>query len=277
MFLSVQIAANVQALRNATASFLNTVCRGCIATGIIHSKQSASALFSVADELVRTVHRACDQAEGAARDAAFQIARGKIDQLMAFSVAEAEWCEKKGRDEANEYCEQLINFLRVTFGNVDNFKMAEKEGFCFGCAGHIATRIMGMVINGAGAFTDVPQDTEITSIEKINGFGIQNLSLDVAAFQSFADGCDVPQLSLCFNELKCFTDALGDRELVRLCEEANSDERMAKYPMLDLLKLRAVLEKYVGAGMSLLGGKQEFFLLEKKHIAKLLNSIKTQI
>jgi hypothetical protein len=48
----------------------------------------------------------------------------------------------------------------------------------------------------------------------------------------------VPQLSECFRELVCFTDALLDKELVSLCEESRADERMAKYSMLDLIKLK---------------------------------------
>jgi hypothetical protein len=275
---AVQVAANMQALRNSAPGFIGALARGCIASNLMRNKQGAEAMFASADEMIKQVQRACDQAEGAARDAAFQIARGKIDQLMSFSVEEAEWCEKKARDECNEYCDQLINFLRVTFGNVGIFKKVEKEGFCFGCTGHIASRIMGMVINGAGEFTDV-QDAEIPSIRKINAFGVQNLSLDVAAFSSFADGCGVPQLSECFRELKCFTDALLDRELVSLCEESKSDERMSKYPMLDLLKLKAVMEKYVPVGMGekLLKGGKGGLMLEKKDVNKILAAIKNQV
>ena len=142
----------------------------------------------------------------------------------------------------------------MTFNNVNVFKKAEKEGFCFGCCGHISSRIMGIVVNGAGAFTETEQEGDIVkSISKINSFGICNLSLDVAAFESFADGCGVPQLGECFRELKCFTEALLDRDLITLCSEENADERMLRYPTLDLIKLRAVLEKYQGTFMLALG------------------------
>ena len=276
---AVQIAGNVQTLRNVAPCFLGGIVRGGMATGLVRRKEEATLMFEDADDILKEVQRACDRAEGAARDAAFQIARSKIDQLMSFSVEEAEWCEKAVRTEANEYCDQLINFLRVTFSNVGMFRKVDKEGFCFGCTGHIASRIMGMAVNGAGEYEDV-RDGEIPFIQKINAYGVMNLSLDVAAFQSFADGCGVPQLSECFRELKCFTDGLLDKDLVGLCEEGRADERMMRYPVLDLLKLKAVLEKYQGVGMGakLMGGsKASFLMLEKKEIGKILSNIKDQI
>ena len=43
-----------------------------------------------------------------------------------------------------------------------------------------------------------------------------------------------------------FTNALLDRDLPNLCKPENEEESMSWYPMLDLVKLRAELEKYQG-------------------------------
>lgn len=119
---AVQVAANMQALRSCAREFLTVVCRGLVASNVVRTGKATDALLGKLEATVATVQRACDRAEGAARDGAFSIARAKIDQLMSFSVDTALWCEKKARDEADEFVDVLVNFLRVTFGNVNVFK-----------------------------------------------------------------------------------------------------------------------------------------------------------
>ena len=89
-------------------------------------------------------------------------------------------------------------------------------------------------------------------------------------------------LSVMFRELRVFADALLDRDLPNLCKPENEEERMSRYPMQDLVKLRAVLEKYQGLGMADKirgkGGAQDRILqMDKREVAALLTRIKGQI
>lgn len=68
------------------------------------------------------------------------------------------------------------------------------------------------------------------------------------------------------------------RDLGMLCEEENCDERMRRYPMLDLTKLKAVLEKYQGIGLAeKMKGGGGILKLDKKDVQNIIKKIANQI
>jgi hypothetical protein len=191
-----------------------------------------------------------NEVEGSASACAFECVRGKVDGILEFSLQPAEYCPPDGSVASGpgEYVEQLVSFLRVTFGTLDTLSTDKREGFCFGCVGHIASRIMGFLVNGRGEFKDCDSGG-VPASSKVNGYGMQNLQVDVAGLESFCVSTGVPQLKECMRELRCFADAMCDRDLGALFEDDNEDRRMERYPQLDVIKLKAVLEKYEGAGL----------------------------
>jgi len=214
----------------------------------------------------------------------FYVIRVKIDGLLHFALDGVDWNAKSGNKQPNDFVEQLISFLRITFECLDPLSNVAREAMCFGACSHISNKMIGLLV---GLDYD---DYGITPIQKINHNGIQNLALDVAAFETFSTGCGVPQLSECFRELRFFTLALLDRELVDLV--ADEDRRMAKYPLLDLNKLKNVLDKYdvavvsttdklkggFGLGKGKGGeGSASAHTLDSKDLAKLKKSIFSQI
>jgi hypothetical protein len=160
-----------------------------------------------------------------------------------------------------------------------------KAGLHFSCCGHISERLVmlvaGKVSEDGDSNTSSVQNSGLRPISKIDAYGLKNLSIDVAEFESFADGTGIPQLRECFAELKGITDALLDRELSQLLVPANENARRRKYPFLNLEKLCHVLEKYQGTGLRKLMGsiskEDSFLMLEKKEIAHLLKLSRSQL
>ncbi len=154
----------------------------------------------------------------------------------------------------------------------------------FSTCGHITERMVQVI---AGKIEDGDKKSKgnsgLSPISKIDAFGLKNLSLDVTALETFADGTGLPQLRTCFNELRWLTDALLDPDLPKLLSPENENARRRKHPFLQLDLIANVLEKYQGSGG--LGGKligsssgaQKFLILEKKEIAQLLKIVKSQI
>jgi len=145
----------------------------------------------------------------------------------------------------------------------------------FSICGHITERMVHII---AGKVDDTGKSNSIlTPITKIDAFGIKNLSIDIQALETFADGTGLPQLSTCFHELRWLTDALLDPDLPNLLTPENENKRRRKHPFLQLESLGNVLEKYQGSGgiSGMLGGSgsTEFLILEKKDVAHLLKLV----
>ena len=154
----------------------------------------------------------------------------------------------------------------------------------FSTCGHITERMVEIV---AGKVEELDKknktSTGLSPIQKIDAYGIKNLSLDVQALETFADGTGLPQLRTCFNELRWLTDALLDPELPMLFTPDNENARRRKHPFLQLDLIANVLEKYQGTGgignklLGTSGSSQAFLMLEKKEIVQLLKVVKAQI
>lgn len=154
----------------------------------------------------------------------------------------------------------------------------------FSTCGHITERMVQVI---AGKVEDGDKKSKANSglspISKIDAFGLYNLSLDVQALETFADGTGLPQLRTCFNELRWLTDALLDPDLPQLLSPENENARRRKHPFLQLDLIANILEKYQGSGgiggklMGPSSGTQKFLILEKKEVIHLLKIVKSQV
>ena len=123
---------------------------------------------------------------------------------------------------------------------------------------------------------------DLKPITKIDAFALKNLSIDIAEFQSFADGTGVPQLRECFSELKHITDAMLDKDLPMLLLPENENIRRRRYPFLKLDKICNILEKYQcqGLGNKVFGSGSsvsEILMMEKKEVLNLIKVVKRQL
>ena len=123
---------------------------------------------------------------------------------------------------------------------------------------------------------------DLKPITRIDAFALKNLSLDIAEFESFADGTGVSQLRECFSELKHITDAMLDKDLPMLLLPENENIRRRRYPFLKLDKICNILEKYqcqgLGNKMFGSGGSDvDILMLEKKEVLNLIKVVKKQL
>ena len=258
---AVQIIANISALQSTLPRLFGIVMRGLCHVGMARGDHLEET-FQYADSTLRGADKSCDQEIGAMYSLVYEICRNKIDMLMNFSLENFQWVSKSTRDMPNAYCESLIEYMRNTFRSLAPMDEGSRAGLHFSCCGHIAERLVKLLTEKAkpskddgessqhGPPSNEKEDGGLLPINKIDAFGLKNLSLDVAEFMSFADGTGVPQLGECFNELKCLVDVMLDRDLPMLLLPDNESIRRRKYPFVTLDKVLSILEKYSGMGLS---------------------------
>ena len=258
---AVQITANISALQSTLPRLFGIIMRGLCHVGMVRGDHLEET-FQYADSTLRGADKSCDQEIGAMYSLVYEICRNKIDMLMNFSLENFQWVSKSMRDTPNAYCESLIEYMRNTFRSLAPMDEGSRAGLHFSCCGHIAERLVKLLTEKAkpskdegessqhGPSSDEKEDGGLLPINKIDAFGLKNLSIDVAEFMSFADGTGVPQLGECFNELKCLVDVMLDRDLPMLLLPENESVRRRKYPFVTLDKVLRILEKYSGMGLS---------------------------
>jgi exocyst complex component 6 len=177
----------------------------------------------------------------------YEICRNKIDGHLNYALDGFNWVAKTERTVANAYCEGVVGYMRKVFDSLGPMDEGSRAGLHFSCCGHVAERMVKILsdraVEGAGVEEGIPP------VQRIDAYGLKNLSLDVIEFESFAEGTGVPQLVECFNELKNLVNALLDKELPALLHPENAAARRRKYPYLSMEKVGNILEKYVGTGM----------------------------
>jgi hypothetical protein len=212
--------------------------------GMIRADQ-VEETFQYAEATLRGADKSCDAQVGSMYTLVYEICRNKIDAHINYALDGFSWVSKSAREMPNAYCEGIIGYLRSVFLSLGPMDDGSKAGLHLSCCSHVADRLTRLL-------TDKPNDgsnADLAPISKIDAFGIKNLNLDVEEFQNFAESTGVPQLSECFEELKCLTGALLDRDLITLLNPDNTAARRRKYPFLNLEKLGNVLDKYVGMGL----------------------------
>jgi len=282
---AVQVTANITALQNVLPRLFGTLMRGLCHVEMAEAEELDES-FEYADERLKGADKSCDQEIGSMFNTIFQICRSKIDTLINFSLDNFQWIARTTRDSPNTYCESLIEYLRTTFKSLTPLDDGSKAGLHFSCCGHVAEKLVMIVAGKEEESVDRNvidnKNDDLAPISKIDAFGMKNLSIDVNAFEVFADGTGVPQLRECFNELRCLTDAMLDRDLPNLLLPENESNRRRKYPFLNLEKIYNVLEKYQGTGLGdkIMGSsarEKPFLMLEKKEVAQLLKVVKGQL
>uniref|UniRef100_A0A7S4I1B4 Exocyst complex subunit EXOC6/Sec15 C-terminal domain-containing protein n=1 Tax=Odontella aurita TaxID=265563 RepID=A0A7S4I1B4_9STRA len=288
---AVQITANISALQRTLPRLFGTLMRGLCHVGMVRADQ-LDETFQYADSTLKGADKSCDQEVGSMYSLVYEICRNKIDMLMNFSLDNFQWVSKTTRNMPNAYCESLIEYMRNTFRCLGPMDEGSKAGLHFSCCGHIAERIVKLLSDKAIRGNDVEGsmhgmgmhgEEELPPINKIDAFGLKNLSLDVVEFVAFSESTSIPQLSECFNELKCLVNAMLDRDLPVLLLPENEAVRRRKYPFLTLEKILHILEKYVGLGLGekLMGGSgrgtTDILMLEKKEVTQLIKVVRMQI
>ncbi len=245
---AVQITADISALESTLPRLFGTIMRGMCHIGLVKADQFEEA-FDHADKVLEAACKSCDKQVANMYSVVYEICRNKIDMLIDFSLENFSWVCKSVRDTPNAYAESLVEYMRTTFQCLGPMDDGSRAGLHFSCCGHVAERLVKLL-------TDPVEDPEgkgkqggIPPVAKIDPFGLRNLATDIQHFESFADSTGVAQLRDCFNEVKCLTTALLDKEMPMLLLPENSQTRRMKYSFLSLDKVHCVLEKYVGTGL----------------------------
>jgi len=167
--------------------------------------------------------------------------------------------------------------MRSVFASLGPMDEGSRAGLHFSCCGHASERLV-KILSDRPTEGGLSMDGGLPPIAKIDAYGLKNLSRDVAEFRNFAASTGIPQLVDCFDELKSITDAMLDKDLPILLQPENSSHRKKKYPYLSLEKVGNILEKYVGQGMSLMGGSRappDMLVLDKKEVNNLLRLVRS--
>eukprot|EP00525_Craspedostauros_australis_P005490 CAMPEP_0198123616 /NCGR_PEP_ID=MMETSP1442-20131203/37944_1 /TAXON_ID= /ORGANISM="Craspedostauros australis, Strain CCMP3328" /LENGTH=243 /DNA_ID=CAMNT_0043782843 /DNA_START=1 /DNA_END=732 /DNA_ORIENTATION=+ len=232
--------------------------------------------FEYAESTLKGADKACDNQVGGMYSLVYEICRNKIDAHLNYALDGFNWIAKTARTNPNAYCEGLVGYLGGVFASLGPMDEGSRAGLHFSCCGHINERLVKIL-------TDRPEEVSglqdsVPPVTRIDAYGLKNLGRDVEAFEEFAMSTGVPELKECFQELKCLTSIMVDNELPYLIKSENAAERKRRYPLISLPKIGNILEKYVGAGMSLLGGKStaDLLVLDKKEISTLLRLVRQQ-
>jgi len=278
---AIQMTANISALSATLPRLFGTVMRGLCQCGLVKA-DSIEETFAYADEALKRTENSCENEGGSMYSLVYEVSRNKIDVLMNFSLENFNWVAKSTRTTPNTYAESLIEYMKTTFSNLTPLDEGSRAGIHFSCCGYVAERLVRLLTDSAA---DGSHEEGLPPINKIDAFGIKNLSVDVEAMKKFANTSEVPQLVECFSELDCLTSAMLDRDLPMLLQPSNQNARRRKYPFLSLDKLGNILEKYVGTGLgskflggggSLFAQGGEFLMLEKKDVVQLLRVVREQ-
>ena len=239
---AVQITADIAALESTLPRIFGTVMRGLCHIGLVKADQ-VDQTFEYADSVLKGASKSCDTQVANMYSAVYEICRNKLDTLIDFSLENFSWVCKTVRDTPNAYAESIVEYMRATFQCLGPMDDGSRAGLHFSCCGHVAERLVKLL-------TDPVEDLEGKGkIDKIDPFGLKNLSIDIQHFEAFADGTGVGQLRECFVEVKCLATAMLDKDLPMLLLPENSNIRRKKFPFLSLDKVYCVLEKYVGTGL----------------------------
>lgn len=273
---AVQVMANIAALQHSLPRLFGTLMRGMCHIGMIRADQLAET-FQYAEATLKGADKACDNQVGGMYSLVYEICRNKIDAHLNYALDGFNWVSKSARDMPNAYCEGLIGYMRSVFESLGPMDEGSRAGLHFSCCGHVSERLV-KILSERPNESGVSIDGGLPPISKIDAFGLKNLSKDVDEFRKFASTTGVPQLVDCFDELKSITDAMLDKDLPILLQPENSSHRKKKYPYLSLEKVGNILEKYVGAGMSLMGGGKasaDMLVLDKKEVSNLLRLVRS--
>ncbi|GMI04551.1 hypothetical protein TrVE_jg11800 [Triparma verrucosa] len=274
---SLRIVADLRQLEFSSNEFVENIFRGCVCEGVGATKIEHHNFKNYKEKAKLELKSVFSQAVSSGSAGLHEMCKTKVSSLISFCIDETNWTGKKSRDSPNTYALEVINFLKITFSNTRSISEADLTSIFFTCAGHISIIMMGILINGSGAYVN-DTNYDVGYAEKINCYGVSDMRLDVGSLEAFCDDTGVSNLSQCFKELRQFTDALLDRDLGMLCEEENCEERMRRYPMLDLCKLKAVLEKYQGIGLAdKMKGGGGILKLDKKDVQNIIKKIANQI
>jgi exocyst complex component 6 len=278
---AVQTMANIAALQHCLPRLFGAMMRGMCHVGMIRADQLEDT-FQYAEATLKGADKACDSQVGTMYNLVYEICRGKIDSHINFALENFQWVSRAARDMPNAYCEGLVHYMRTVFNSLGPMDEGSRFGLHFSCCGHVAERLVKLLTDPAHTRDDNGGEEGLPPIQRIDAFGLKNLAVDVAEFERFSDSTGVPQLSECFNEIKCLTTALLDRELPRLLMRENAGERRRKYPFLSIDKVGNILEKYVGMGLGdkLMGsggrGRPEILMMEKKEVQQLVRIVRSQ-
>lgn len=288
---AVQITADIAALREALPRLFGTLVRGLCHVGMVRPDRLDEA-FKCADNALKVADGKCDTEVASMYGQVYEICRNKVDSLLQFSLENFQWVAKATRDQPNAYCDSLVEYLRSAFTSMLSMDSGSRAGLHFSCCGHVAERLVemlaGTVKTDGSASNDVGGGKEgvtsdgLSPIAKIDAYGLKNLSIDILEFETFAESTGVPQLSECFNEIKCLTHAMLDLDLSKLLLPENESARRRKYPLVSLKNICNILEKYQGTGlgdkiMRTQGKDSNMLLLEKKEVTQLIKLVKAQI
>jgi hypothetical protein len=274
---AVQVMANIAALQHSLPRLFGTLTRGMCHVGMIRADQLAET-FQYAESTLKGADKACDNQVGGMYSLVYEICRNKIDAHLNYALDGFNWVAKSARDMPNAYCEGLIGYMRSVFESLGPMDEGSRAGLHFSCCGHVSERLVRILSERPLESVTSSNASGLPPISKIDAFGLKNLSTDVEEFRKFADSTGVPQLIDCFDELKSIADAMLDKDLPILLQPENSTHRKKKYPYLSLEKVGNILEKYVGAGMSLLGGGKgsgDILVLDKKEVSNLLRLVRS--
>jgi hypothetical protein len=275
---AVQVMANIAALQHSLPRLFGTLMRGMCHVGMVRADK-LDETFQYAEATLKGADKACDNQVGSMYSLVYEICRNKIDAHLNYALDGFNWVAKTTRDMPNAYCEGLIGYMRTVFDSLGPMDEGSRAGLHFSCCGHVSERLVKILTDRPLEAGQTPEDGVLLPVTRIDAYGLKNLARDVEEFENFADSTGVPQLMDTFNELKSVTNAMLDKDLPIFLQPENAGARRRKYPYLSLEKVGNILEKYVGQGMTLLGGGRataDMLVMDKKEVSQLLRLVRSQ-
>eukprot|EP01035_Chromulina_nebulosa_P020501 gene20501-26595_t len=159
-----------------------------------------------------------------AQDLIFELLSIKISDLLGSLV----FVNFEPDVVPHESIESLIDFLQITFMWLTHLPMAVREAVHFTCCSKIATGILEHLLS--------PR-----KVPSLNVLCIAAFDVDLRKLLQFADGCSVPNLKQCFDEMHALIKSILHPDLPQLAD--NIALRRQLFPHLNIEKLAKTLTR----------------------------------
>eukprot|EP01041_Mallomonas_annulata_P004974 gene4974-9946_t len=195
-----------------------------------------------------------DKVAFAAQDSIFEQLNSEIESRMS-TLRLIKWDAADVLPRgAHTQIEAVVTYMKTALSTLSFLPVAVREAAHFTCCSLVCRSIVDFLIN---------------KVNKVNMLVIFHLNLDVKCLETFADSCAVPQLGLCFLELRELVHALLIPDLSTLVDSPL--QKQSLFPTLDPFKLGCVLEKIVNAPVTLSASIPKY---EKKVQTALVKKLK---
>ena len=194
----------------------------------LSSWQWADSISLHLEAALRAGYGALEKVAHTAQDIIFEDLSVNIEDLL-LSLKRVRWDATDSLPRGpHSQVEGIVEFLRRSLAHLSAFPQPVREAAHFTCCSRVCKGILELLLSAS------------PTVQKISMLNVVGLDYDVKCLESYADSCAVPQLQMCFVELRDLVKALLSPDISSLADER---KRTTSFPYLDPFKMACILDK----------------------------------